>query len=193
MTTPGDLVQVTAAHGADGVRAAAAIWARAKARRDQDPEPATVEDTIPGIRRRLSLEGARLLLARRDSGPVGFTLFAPRAQTLEVFYLAVDPDAWGCGVASRLLLTAEDQARQLGRETLELWVIDDNARAIGVYERAGWVGTDEVRRDPTSGRLERRFLRHLRHVRPRSPQGGQTGPVRESRRSTQGTPSPGNP
>ena len=162
MTTSGDRLRVTAAHGTDGVRASAAIWARAKARRDQDPDPATVEDTIPGIRRRLGLEGARLLLARQGSHPVGFTLFAPRARTLEVFYVAVDPDAWGRGVASRLLLTAEGHARRLGRETLELWVIDDNARAIGVYERAGWVGTDEVQRDPTSGRLERRFLRQLR-------------------------------
>ncbi|GAA1238954.1 GNAT family N-acetyltransferase [Oryzihumus leptocrescens] len=162
MTTSGDLLQVTAAHGADEVRASAAIWARAKARRDQDPEPAAVDDTVPGIRRRLGLEGARLLLARRAGDPVGFTLFAPREQTLEVFYVAVDPDAWGCGVASRLLLAAEDQARQLGRETLELWVIDDNARAIGVYQRAGWVSTDELQRDPTSGRVERRFLRHLR-------------------------------
>ncbi|MGZ4743557.1 MAG: GNAT family N-acetyltransferase [Oryzihumus sp.] len=164
--TSGDLLQVTAAHGTDGVRASAAIWARAKARRDQDPEPAAVEDTIPGIGRRLGLEGARLLLARRDGHPVGFTLFAPRERTLEVFYVAVDPEAWGCGVASRLLLAAEDQARQLGRETLELWVIDDNARGIGVYERAGWVGTDQVQRDPTSGRVERRFVRHLRQAWP---------------------------
>jgi GNAT superfamily N-acetyltransferase len=161
VTTSGDLLQVTAEHGTDGVRESAAIWARAKAWRDQDPEPATVEHTIPGIRRRLGLEGARLLLARRGGHPVGFTLFAPRARTLEVFYVAVDPDAWGCGVASRLLLAAEDEARQLGRETLELWVIDANVRAIGVYERAGWVGTEQVQRDPTSGRVERRFLRHL--------------------------------
>jgi len=162
VTTSGAVLQVTSAQGADAVGESAAIWARAKARRDQDPEPATVEETIPGILRRLSLDGAQLLVARRDGAPVGFTLFAPRPQTLEVFYVAVDPDAWGCGVASRLLLAAEDQARELGRETLELWVIDDNARAIGVYERAGWVGTEEVQRDPSSGRVERRFLRHLR-------------------------------
>ena len=155
-------VQVTSAYGADGVRESAAIWARAKARRDRDPEPATVEDTIPGIRRRLSLEGARLLMARHHGVPVGFSLFAPRPQTLEVFYVAVDPDVWGCGVASQLLLAVEHRAREAGRATLELWVIDDNSRAIAVYERAGWVGTEEVQRDPASGRVERRFLRHLR-------------------------------
>jgi len=95
---------------------------------------------------------------------VGFLLAAPRAQTLEIFYLAVDPDAWGCGVGSHLLLSAEDHARKIGRETLELWVINDNQRAIRVYERSGWLGTDEVKRATPSGRLERRFLRHLRQV-----------------------------
>ncbi|PWW59604.1 GNAT family N-acetyltransferase [Actinokineospora spheciospongiae] len=146
---------------ADGVREAAAIWARAKAHRDRDPEPATVEATAPGIRRRLSLDGAKLLLAQRDGRPAGFALVAPRERTLELFYLAVDPDAWGSGVGTRLLRDVEEHAREVGREVLELWVIDDNERAIGVYERAGWVGTDEVERDPASGRLERRFLRRV--------------------------------
>ena len=95
---------------------------------------------------------------------MGFLLVAPRARTLEIFYLAVDPDAWGCGIGSRLLISAEDHARKVGRETLELWVINDNERAIRVYERSGWLGTHEVKRDTRSGRLERRFLRHVRQV-----------------------------
>lgn len=155
-------LHVTEAHGTDAVKESAAIWARAKACRDQDPEPATVEETVPGIRRRLIIDGAKLLLAWQDNHPVGFALFAPRTQTLEVFYLAVDPDMWGRGVGSHLLLSAEDHAREMGRETLELWVIDDNVRAIRVYERSGWVGTEEMKRDTSSGRLERRFLRHIR-------------------------------
>lgn len=157
-----DVVLVTVAHDVDGAREAAAIWARAKAHRDQDPRPATVEKTMPGIRRRLGLDGATLLLARRGGHPVGFTLFAPRGSTLEVFYLAVDPDAWGGGVGSRLLLSVDEHARELGRDTLELWVINDNERAIRVYERSGWVGTEEVQRDASSGRLERRFLKDVR-------------------------------
>ena len=156
------VVHVTSAHRADGVEESAAIWAHAKACRDQDPEPATVENTMPGIRRRLSIDGAKLLLARRDGQPVGFALVAPRARTLEIFYLGVDPDAWCSGVGTRLLLIAEDHAREIGRETLELWVINDNERAIRVYERSGWVGTEEVKRNTSSGRLDRRFLRHIR-------------------------------
>ena len=86
---------------------------------------------------------------------------APRARTLEVFYLAVDPLAWGSGVASRLLLSVEKHAQDMGRDILELWVINDNERAIRAYERSGWLGTDAVMRDAASGRIERRFLRHV--------------------------------
>jgi len=117
---------------------------------------------MPGIRRRLSIDGAKLLLARGDGQSVGFALVAPRARTLKIFYLGVDPDAWCSGVGTRLLLIAEDHAREIGRETLELWVINDNERAIRVYERSGWVGTEEVKRNTSSGRLDRRFLRHIR-------------------------------
>jgi ribosomal protein S18 acetylase RimI-like enzyme len=153
------VVDVLQAQGADAVAESAAIWARAAACRDHDPEPATVEETVPGIQRRLRIDGAKLLLARRDGHAVGFAVVAPRARTLELCYLGVDPDAWGTGVGSRLLLGVVDHAREIGRETLELWVINDNERAIRVYERSGWVGTGEVKRVPSSGRLERRFLR----------------------------------
>lgn len=169
--TSAGALHVTAAAGADAVAESAAIWAQATAFRDQAAKPATVEDTVPGILRRLSLDGARLFLARRAGHPVGFTLVAPRAQTLEVFYLAVDPGAWGSGVGTRLLRRAEEHAREIGRETLELWVITDNDRAIGVYARSGWLSTDEVTRDASSGRLERRFLRQLRSSRPLLDQG----------------------
>lgn len=161
MDSSDGVVHVAAADGVDGVKESAAIWARAKACRDRDPEPATVEHTMPGIRRRLSIDGATLLLARQDGQPVGFALVAPNARTLEIFYLGVDPDAWGSGVGGHLLLSAEEHARGIGRHTLELWVINDNERALRVYERSGWVGTEEVKRDTSSGRLERRFLRHI--------------------------------
>nr|BFE73485.1 hypothetical protein GCM10020092_067860 [Actinoplanes digitatis] len=69
---------------------------------------------------------------------MGFALFAPRARTLELFYLAVDPGDWGTGVGTRLLRGVAEHARAIGRERLELWVIADNERAIAVYERSGW-------------------------------------------------------
>lgn len=137
------------------------IWAQAKARGDQNPGVATAAESLPGIRRRLSLDGAQLVFAQRAGHAVGFTLFAPRAQTLEIFYLGVSPDSWGSGVGSLLLLSAEDHARAIAREALELWVISNNERAIGVYERSGFIDTKEENLDKSSGTIERRFLRQI--------------------------------
>ncbi|MGA7203931.1 MAG: GNAT family N-acetyltransferase [Specibacter sp.] len=156
-----DAVQMVSGHDPDAVRESALIWARAKAQRDNDPEPATAEETMPGIRRRLALEGSNLILATSDGLGVGFTLFAPQEQSLEIFYLAVDPAAWGGGIGSRLLLSAENHARKIGRVSLELWVIRDNARAIRAYENYGFLGTGEAKRDGPNGRVERRFLKHI--------------------------------
>ena len=102
-----------------------------------------------------------MLLARQGGGAVGFALFAPNATAVELYYLAVDPDAWGAGVASLLLTCVDDDARVLGCDALELWVIDDNERAIAVYERSGWVRTEQTKRDAPLSRLERRFVKHL--------------------------------
>jgi GNAT superfamily N-acetyltransferase len=155
------VVQVACAEAPHGAVHAATIWARARARRDQAPQPRGVEETLPGIQRRLNLEGAKLLLAWQNNRPVGFTLFAPRSRTLEIFYLAVEPDTWGTGVAKQLLLNVEQHARQMGHETLELWVINDNERAICVYESAGWIGTQDAKHGTPRSRPERRFLRRI--------------------------------
>lgn len=159
-------VQVAAVADAEAVQECAAIWARATTSRDPDREPATVNRVLPGIQRRLRIAGATLLLARRDGHPAGFVLVAPRAVTLEILYLGVDPEAWGSGVGTGLLLAAEGHARAIGRAVLELWVIDDNERAVRFYRRSGFTSTAETARAPSSGRLERRFVRHL------SPGGG---------------------
>jgi GNAT superfamily N-acetyltransferase len=91
------------------------------------------------MRRRLSLQGARLLPARRDS-PRGFILFTPRARTLKAFYLAIDPNAWGCGAASQLLLPAKDWARELRRKTLEPLAHAEPAGAAGARARSAHPG-----------------------------------------------------
>lgn len=139
---------------------AALIWARATAVRDRRPEPATGADKVPGIQRRLRLAESTLLLARRNGRGVGFALFAPREESLEIFYVAVDPDSWGSSVASALLIGAENHARSIGRSIVELWVINDNERALGVYARSGFVDAGQLKRDST-GQVERRLVKHI--------------------------------
>jgi len=149
--------------GAEGSpQEAAHLWALATARRDGHREPRSAQECLPGVQRRLALPGAELLVARaKDGAATGFALFAHGPACLEVFYLAVHPDAWGTGVATELLARVEQRARELGHVVLELWVIDDNERAVAVYERSGWVDTGTVQRDEPSGRPERRLRRTL--------------------------------
>jgi ribosomal protein S18 acetylase RimI-like enzyme len=140
---------------------AARIWAAATAHRDDDPEPAPTEEALPIVRDGLEPAGASLHVARRAGRAVGFAVVVPRGEGLEILYLGVDPADWGGGVAGRLLGDVVSRARESARSTVDLWVYDDNARAVAVYERSGWAGTTDVRTHPRSGRSERRFTRLL--------------------------------
>lgn len=154
-------LNLTTSRELEAAREAARIWALAKAHRDQNSEPDPVEKALPGIQRRLDVAGAELVLAAGSDGYVGFTLFAPHEESLEIFYLAVAPDSWGSGVADALLASVENYARDISRATLDLWVISDNERAISVYKRAGFFDTEELQHDDSSGRTERRMIKDL--------------------------------
>lgn len=159
---PSSQLTVTA-HAAAATAAmieAASIWASAKARRDEAPVPDSQERSLADIRDRMGMDGATLLLAERDAQAIAFALLAPRDDVLEVFYVAVHADHWGGGLATLLLRAIDDHARMAGHSALELWVIEDNHRAISTYERAGWVTTDELQTQP-SGQTERRLRRHV--------------------------------
>ena len=150
---------VERAEGIDAEREAAGIWARATARRDQLPSVAPVEDKLAGIQQTLAEPGALLYLARRGQRAVGFCIFLPQGESVEIRYLATDPEVWGSGGGRALLEHVQEHARRAALPRGELWVIADNARAISAYERAGWVATGEVEVRGSAGRAERRFVR----------------------------------
>jgi ribosomal protein S18 acetylase RimI-like enzyme len=154
-------LKIDSGGGPEAIREAAAIWSEATAVRDGTLTARKVEELIPGIRGRLSLDEAELLIARSSGNAAGFTLYGPRPDTLEIFYLAVHPEAWGRGVGSQLLRAVENRARELDRKMLELWVIEDNKRAISVYAKNGFVSTDDTKDDSCSARTERRFSKEL--------------------------------
>lgn len=135
---------------------AAGIWARATALRDGLPEAAVAQDKLAGIEAALAGEGSQLILARTRLGAEGLAVLVPRETSMEVLYLAVDPEAWGRGVASALLSFVRLFADEMMVD-LELWVISDNERAVRAYERAGWVGSSDLKVRNASGRVERRF------------------------------------
>lgn len=52
--------------------------------------------------------------------------------------MGVDADAAGRGIGSGLLAAADQQARHRGLRRLELTVMADNLRALGLYLRGGF-------------------------------------------------------
>lgn len=151
------LPDVRAEQGSASARDAAGIWARATALRDQLPVIPAVDDKLPGIESALALDGALLLMARTGDRAMAFSIVVPRLDVLEVLYLAVDPEAWGNGLARQLLdhVRRHSLAVQI---SMELWVIADNTRAIASYESAGWIPTSDVKVRNSPGRPERRYI-----------------------------------
>jgi GNAT superfamily N-acetyltransferase len=74
--------------------------------------------------------------------------------------LYVVPEAWGTGVAQRLMEAALDAMRERGATEAILWVVEGNDRARRFYEREGWALDGEVRASQL-GPSEVRYRRAL--------------------------------
>ncbi|WP_395449254.1 GNAT family N-acetyltransferase [Aminobacter sp. UC22_36] len=151
------------------VDAAATIWARATAARDNDPDVATLDEARPVIARVLaSSPHALLAVAETDAGTaVAFGAIAPIAgedSVAELHYFGVDPDHWGKGAAAELLAGIATLLRERGFETAQLAVYADNDRAIRLYERLGWRRLGELVQHQRSGRPEQRYQLVLRQT-----------------------------
>ena len=151
------LPAVRAEQGRAPARDAARIWARATARRDNLAVIPSLADKLSGIESALAVDGALLLMARIGERAMAFSIVVPQRDVLEVLYLAVDPIAWGNGLARQLLDHLRHHSVK-ARTPMELWVIDDNERAIAIYESAGWIPTSEVKVRNSAGRPERRYI-----------------------------------
>jgi len=88
---------------------------------------------------------AKITLAERAGALVGFVTIDPATGYLD--QIVVAPEAWGGGVAEALLA----EAKRICPEKIELHVNKDNARAIGFYDKHGFVVTGEST-NPLSGR-----------------------------------------
>lgn len=97
-----------------------------------------------------------LLVTRGGGRPLAFSIVVSHADVLEVLYLAVDPLAWGMGLARQLLDHLRHQSVRT-QTPMELWVIAENTRAIAAYESAGWIATSEVEIRNSGGRPECRY------------------------------------
>ncbi len=108
-------------------------------------------------------------VAVRDGVDVGVVRYAPNGNASEegtLVSLWVAPDARGQGVGEALIDACVTLARSRGVGQLSLDVGDDNAAAIALYERKGFVPTGETsgRKGPSENTGEHRRVLVLRRV-----------------------------
>lgn len=92
------------------------------------------------FRQLIDRETAEALVAVRDGKVAGYAvvLFRKGTAVARLYSIATAPQAGGSGVGRALLEAAEDAAYDHDRLLLRLEVRQDNARAIGIYEKAGY-------------------------------------------------------
>ncbi len=112
-----------------------------------------------------------VLVAVRADRIVGSVTIAPHGSShselaregeVEFRYLGVAPEAWGSGVATRLVDAVEEYAVGAGADRLVLCVIDENVAAARVYERLGFTRVPERDWEPVPGILLRVWQRPVR-------------------------------
>ncbi len=159
-------VQVLVASRGHYVDEAAEVWARATAARDRAATVAPLELSRPIIQGALDGSARSILLVavEADDRVVGFAVTEPvRADetTAEVRYVGVHPDRWGNGVGRDLMAALPERLRDASFTHAQLSVYIDNARAIALYERLGWLPHGVAVPHARSGRLEQRYLLNL--------------------------------
>ncbi len=143
------MIAIRAGAVPDDIELCAELWVRALAHRD-----GAVDVEAMALRVRSSFGNPIVRFAVATSPKAGFALTeSGRIDTAEALlhFLAVDPRGPGLGVGTRLLADAVEHAAAGGFASLVLEVRTDNARAIGMYERAGFVPDGEQRPHPLGG------------------------------------------
>lgn len=81
-----------------------------------------------------------VVVAELEGGVLGYALvlFRKASQRARLYSIAVDSSAHAAGVGRALLAAAERSARKRGATDMRLEVRQDNARAIALYEKAGY-------------------------------------------------------
>lgn len=90
-----------------------------------------------------------ILAAHNGATPIGCVAVTRKdARLAYLGMLCVSPELQSAGLGRRLLDAAEDHARRLGAQAMEMTVIDSRLALIAWYERRGYARTGETRPFP---------------------------------------------
>jgi ribosomal protein S18 acetylase RimI-like enzyme len=84
--------------------------------------------------------GWTTVVCEEQGAVVGFASTGPSRDEDEIgelYAIYVEPEAWSRGAGRALMAAAEKQLAS-DYDAALLWVLEDNPRARGFYERAGW-------------------------------------------------------
>ncbi|MDG4910387.1 GNAT family N-acetyltransferase/peptidase C39 family protein [Mesorhizobium sp. WSM4898] len=92
------------------------------------------------FRQLIEHETAEMLVAENDGHVAGYAvvLFRKGSGVARLYSIAVGPFFGNLGIGRQLLAAAEEAAYEHDRMMLRLEVREDNQRAIGIYEQAGY-------------------------------------------------------
>jgi RimJ/RimL family protein N-acetyltransferase len=91
--------------------------------------------------------GVRVLVRDAEDGIGCIDLFAAYDDR-SLRHLAVRPAHWGEGLASSAIETVLEEMQARGATVAELWCLEANHRARGMYEHLGWHPTADRREAP---------------------------------------------
>jgi RimJ/RimL family protein N-acetyltransferase len=95
----------------------------------------------------LAEPGTRVLVRDSEDGIGRIDLFAAYDER-SLRHLAVRPARWGEGLASSAIETVLEALHARGTTVAELWCLEENHRARGMYEHLGWQATPDRREAP---------------------------------------------
>jgi GNAT superfamily N-acetyltransferase len=86
-------------------------------------------------------------VAVRDGEVLGFAILVPQRSHLLLENVAVAPQAQGRGVGARLLVWAEERARDLGLDEIRLYTNEAMTENLAWYPRHGYAETHRSEQD----------------------------------------------
>lgn len=94
-----------------------------------------------------------ILVAEADGVVAGFSSFGSSRSSDwgEIYAIYVHPDHWGEGHGFDLLTASESRLVKLGFSRVMLWVLSNNLRARGFYERQGWRAGGSIQLEEIGG------------------------------------------
>lgn len=121
-------------------------------------------------RRMLEAHPANLLLVRSAAQVIGFVSFgdsrdegAP-VDRAEIWAFYVKPSQWSCGAGRLLWLSALERIRARGYNSVSLWVVVGNERAMRFYQRAGFVVEPGSLKQFERGGAQLEEVRYVRNI-----------------------------